>query len=99
MADIELREDVKQALRVTGSDFDQEIADIILAAKSKLYLSGVALEAVEAEPVDPLVKRAIIVYAKSEFGMDNPDSEKYMASFDSLARHLALSGDYQDSVS
>jgi hypothetical protein len=42
----------------------------------------------------PLIKRAITVYAKAHFGYNNPDSEKFVASYNGLKIHLALSGDF-----
>lgn len=51
---------------------------------------------VEIEIMDPLIKRAIILYAKSHFGLDNADSEKYMKAFTSLKIHLALSAEYTE---
>lgn len=86
-------DDVKVALRVTVTDFDAELSDLIDAAKTDLALSGVAPAALAGEP-DPLIKRAIILYCKSEFGLDNPDAERYMASYRSLETHLALSTEY-----
>jgi hypothetical protein len=88
-----LIDDVKTALRITSSAFDSEINDIIAAAKDDLLLSGIDSGALESP--DPLVKRAILLYCKAGFGLDNPDSEKYMASFRSLETHLALSTEYQ----
>ena len=43
-----------------------------------------------------LIKRAIILYCKANFGLDNKDSEKYNKSYDLLKQHLALSGDYKN---
>ena len=43
---------------------------------------------------DPLTRRACILYVKAEFGLDNPDAEKYRASFESLKKHLSLSSEY-----
>lgn len=83
-------EDVKQALRVSTDDLDTEVQDIIDAAKMDLKITGI-----NPELEDPLIKRAIIIYAKSHFGLDNQDSEKYMQSYTSLKIHLALSPEYE----
>lgn len=96
MADEALVAIVKSAVRVTTAVFDDEIGCIIDACKDAMRISGVASAAVDATDPDPLIKRAFILYAKAEFGMDNPDSEKYMASFTSLLVHLALSSEYQE---
>ena len=84
---------VRQALRINHTSFDGEIKDLIEAAKADLLLSGIILSRVNDES-DALIKRAIVNYVKSEFGLDNADSVKYRESYDMLKRHLMLSTDY-----
>jgi hypothetical protein len=36
----------------------------------------------------------VILYVKAEFGLDNPDAQRYRESFDLLKRHMALATDY-----
>ncbi|KAA6447586.1 head-tail connector protein [Bacillus swezeyi] len=86
-------EAVKRALRITHSLLDDEISDLIGAARQDLIQSGVSDLKAESED-DPLIKRAIITYSKAHFGMANVDSEKYQKSYDMLKNHLALAGDY-----
>lgn len=81
---------VKGTIRITTTIMDEEISDIIGACKMDLAMSGIA----NVLETDPLIKRAIIIYSKASFGMDNPDSEKYMASYQSLKKHLSLCGEY-----
>lgn len=87
-----LLDDVRQSLRITNTALDTEVQDLIDGAKADLKLSGVN----NIQETDPLIKRAIILYAKSHFGLDNADSEKYMAAFTSLKIHLALSAEYTE---
>lgn len=87
-----LIDDVRQALRTKTTLLDTEIQDLIDSAKADLILSGV-LET-KAIDTDMLIKRAIILYSKANFGLDNKDSEKYQASYDSLKNHLCLSQEY-----
>lgn len=82
--------DVKQALRITTNSLDTEVTDIIAAAKLDLNISGVKV----IVETDSLIKRAIIIYAKANFGLENNESEKYQKSYDLLKEHLALCGDY-----
>ena len=88
----------KLQLRITSSVYDDEITMLIAAARTDLILSGVSAAAVNAEDPDALVKRAIITYCRGSFGLDNPDAEKFMASFASLETHLALSSEYKAPV-
>ena len=45
---------------------------------------------------EPLIKRAIILYCKANFGLDNKDSEKYQAAYNNLTERLSLSLLYKD---
>ena len=84
---------IKQALRVSGNDLDEEITDLIEAAKADLILSGVHKDNVEDD--DPLIKRAITVYCKANFGYEDPKlSERFQESYISLKHHLTLSSEY-----
>lgn len=109
-----LIDDVKQALRVTGTALNIEIGDLIEAAKLDLSYSGIDItktveedqtpEPTVEEPnpaqilvevMDPLLKRAVILYCKANFGYDNADADRFMQSYHLLETHLALSEDYQ----
>ncbi|GJM84315.1 hypothetical protein HMSSN139_68110 [Paenibacillus sp. HMSSN-139] len=86
---------VKSALRISQSNlvFDEEVSDLIAAARNDLRISGVLSVKVE-DDTDALIKRAIIVYCKANFGFDNPDAEKLTESFNMLKAHLTLSQEY-----
>ena len=88
---------VKLALRVTASAFVEEITDLIAAAKADLRLVGINVpESEEGSPAeavgDPLIERAIILYAKAEFGYSGDDRERYRAAYDYLKCALSLAG-------
>lgn len=80
---------VKLALRITNTAFDDEISAIISACKTDLKLAGVN----NIKQDDPLIMRAITLYAKANFGYSE-DSEKYQRSYDMLKCSLSLAGDY-----
>ena len=83
--------DVKQALRTTSTEFDaEELTDIVAAAKLDLNSGGVT----NTDDSDSLVKRSIILYAKANFGMANPDMEKYQKAYDRLKITMALTTTY-----
>lgn len=92
-----LIDDVKTALRFSSAAtaFNGEIADLIEAAKADLKMAGVDPAKTDAPDPDPLIKRAITVYVKANFGFDNPDADKLQASYESLKAHLSLAGDYR----
>ncbi len=86
--------DIKPYLRIgtANTAYDNEITDLINAAIADLKLSGVTAES--AVDTDPLIKRAIAVYVKANFGWNNPDSEKLQETYKMLKNHLTLSADY-----
>lgn len=91
---------VKNALRVKTTAFDDEIQGLIDACKADLRLVGVNVPE-EKPPAegemptagDPLLARAIILYAKANFGYSD-DSEKYRSVYDNLKCTLSLAGGY-----
>lgn len=82
----------RAALRIPAfcNDFDEEIADVIDAARAELVAGGVS-EAKANDDSDGRVRLAIKVYVKANFGMDNPDAERFMKSFDAML--TSMSGD------
>lgn len=87
-------DDVKLNLRISHGSMDAEILDLIESAKMQMEISGV----VNIVEEDPLVKRAIILYCKANFGIDNAESEKYQNRFDSLVSHLSMCPEYNTAV-
>lgn len=90
-------EKVKKTLRITSNAFDEEVQDLIMAARDDLKLAGVAPEKADSE-TDPLIVRAITVYAKANFGFDNPDAERLQESYNMIKCHLTLSQEYTPEV-
>ena len=89
-------EDVKRGLRITNTAYDLEVLDLIEAAKADLHIPQIdPLKIVDTEP---LIKRAIILYCKANFGLDNKDSEKYQAAYNNQTERLSLSLLYKDVI-
>lgn len=82
----------RAALRIPAfvNDYDEEIADTIEAARSELVAGGVLPDKANDDS-DGRIRLAIKVYVKANFGMDNPDAERYMKSFDCML--TSMSGD------
>ncbi len=83
-------DDIKLSLRISNTHFDTEIMDLIEGAARDLKISGV----LKIDDIDPLIKRAITIYVKANFGWDNQDAERLQQSYLMLKQHLSLSGDY-----
>lgn len=86
-------DEIRQCVRIRHSRFDGELSDLIQAARADLILCGILPQKAEDES-DSLIKRAVTIYVKAEFGLDNADAERYRESYAELKRHLALSNDY-----
>lgn len=82
---------VKNNLRVSNNKLDDdEIVPLIEAAKKELAIAGV----VTVDEADPMIRRAVIAYAKAHFGYDNPEAERFERVFNSLKNLLSQVGDY-----
>lgn len=90
-----LLDDVKQALRLSNTAMDDEVLDLIESAKAELKNIGINIAKVVDMEMDPLIKRAITLYCKANFGYDNSDAERFAECYKMLKIHLALSADYQ----
>ena len=82
----------RAALRIPDfvNDYDEEISDVIEAARAELVAGGVS-DAKAHDDEDGRVRLAIKVYVKANFGMDNPDAEQFMKSFETML--TSMSGD------
>ena len=86
-------EKVKLALRITTDAFDDELEDLICAAKHDLGIVDIVDEAI-CEP-DTLVGLAIITFVKMHFGQ--PDEyERLKRSYDEQKAQLITSSQYTE---
>lgn len=83
-------EKVKRSLRISADIFDEDIKDLIYAAKKDMELVGIK----KLDETDPLIIRAITLYSKGHFYLENKESEKYLRSYELLKQHLSMAGDY-----
>jgi hypothetical protein len=98
-------ERVKLALRLKTDAFDNEITDIIAACVHDMSIAGVdassalppvvPVEGAQEPPpapapeTAPLIIRAVVLYAKAEFG-NNPDAQKYRDAYMGLKTYLSI---------
>lgn len=83
-------DDVKNELRISGTDHDTEITALINAAKLDLTESGVR----KVVETDYLTKMAITLYAKANFGYDNPEADRFTLAYENLRVKLSVSRAY-----
>ena len=82
-------EDVKTALRIQADAYDDELNDLIEAAKLDLGIAGVVVP----EEIDQLVKKAIITYCKMSFGLPE-DYDRLKKSYDEQKAQLSNATGY-----
>lgn len=91
-----LIDDVRLALRITTTDFDSELNQLINAAKVDLGIAGVSIPATTDSVVLDICNRAIITYCKLNFGeMDKTDMySKLKESYDEQKAQLSMATGY-----
>lgn len=89
---MDLRDMVKVRLRVKSAVFDEaEIQPLIDTCKADLARVGVV--PVES---DPLVRQAVVLYCKANFGFaeDSKEAERFQKAYEGLRDSMSLSGDF-----
>ena len=82
---------VKLALRVTTTAYDNDLNDLINAAKLDLGIAGVALPTT----LDAVCERAIITYCKLHFlGLSDNEWDRLKASYDEQKAQLTTATGY-----
>ena len=86
----------RDALRIPSdvTAYDNEIADLIDAARSELRAGGISDEKA-SDDTDGSIRLAIMTYVRAHFGMDNPDADRLMQAFDSMRCSMAGNHEYR----
>lgn len=87
-----LLDEVKLSLRITTDAFNEEINNLIEAAKKDLYNAGVNIP--PNEPTDALIKVAIKTYCKINFG-ENDKAPELQKAYNSLVTKLQVAEGYK----
>lgn len=82
---------VKMGLRISTTAYDEELADLIAAAKSDMGIAGVVVPST----LDEIVTRAIITYCKMSFGLPE-DYDRLKKSYDEQKAQLVTATGYTD---
>lgn len=83
-------EEVKSVLRISSNIFDDgEIVPLIDACKTDLKISGIT----KIDETDALVRRAICLYCKGNFGYSE-DGTRFSEAYKALRDSMSLSGFY-----
>ena len=84
-----LLDKAKMAMRITTNAYDDEITDLIEAAKADLGIAGVELP----DTLDAICERAIITSCRVQFGSPD-DHDRLKASYDEQKAQLATATGY-----
>lgn len=76
-----LRDDIKVSLRVSGDSLDTEVDALVAAAFADMRRVGVGESLLDDENPNPLVRMAVICYAKAAFGYDNSEAPRFQESY------------------
>ena len=82
---------VKLGLRIKTTAYDEELADLIAAAKSDMGIAGVVVPST----LDEIVTKAIITYCKMSFGLPE-DYDRLKRSYDEQKAQLVTATGYTD---
>jgi len=91
-------EDAKLRLRLSIVKFDTEVQDLIDAGVADLVQGGVIQSVMDAwvtaPDSDKLLKRAIMIYVKNNFGWNNPDYQQLNDAWKVIKGEITLSDKY-----
>ena len=92
--------DAKLRLRLHTTAFDEEIKDLILAATQDLIRHNAIQESqlndiTTSNPLDPLIKRAIMTYVRAYFG-DPEDPDRLKKDYEDQKAMLMTTTGYTD---
>ena len=85
---------VKTALGISASVYDEELAALIASAEADLKLSGI----IAYEETDPLIVTAVTAYCQSNRGTDVDKRQKYVEMYKAQKRNLMLASEYTEAV-
>lgn len=85
-----LLDDVRSALRVSSGLFDSEVQTLIDTALFDMQNKGVSAKFIGSDSAEypAIVRQAIVLYAKSHFGYDNDEAERFQRAYDSIVCSL-----------
>lgn len=92
-----LLNEVKLALGITSSAFDEEINTLISSAIIDLNISGVDSSAIVETTENPLIKRAIILYSCYHFELEHGNlqrAEELKKSYDEIKSQMSMATGY-----
>jgi len=92
-APLTLLQKCKNALGVTDTEYDDELTDLIAAAKADLGIAGVTKSTAED---DPLIRKAILTYVSMEWNIAAPEHQALVDRYNVQKGQLQSATGYTD---
>ena len=92
-----LLDKVKVACRVTSTEYDAELTDLIAAALGDLGLTDILSSVLTDSDtaIDPLIRKAVITYCRFSFGRVPVETyDRLKASYDEQKAQLLMASGY-----
>jgi len=92
----EFLKEARGFLRIAADDtvINNEITTLIKACQKDLIRNGITPTMANKHESDSLIKMAVLLYLKAEFGLDNKNYDKFRTSYETLRTELALTDNY-----
>lgn len=87
-----LTNSVKEDLHIRSDAKNEQIAEAIATAKTRMRMMGVE----RISDADPTTAQCVKLYCRFYFNFQG-EAERYFSSFEYMANAMALSGDYRSS--
>lgn len=94
-----LLDKVKTACRVTSTEYDAEITDLIAAALDDMGLTDIKAEVLVSDDatINPLIRKAVITYCRFSFGRVPVETyDRIKASYDEQKAQLLMASGFTD---
>lgn len=93
----ELLEMIRENLRIKSNAFDSnEILPLIKSCQQDMINSGI-IESKVNDYKDEMIRTTIALYVKGYFGLNNPDSAKFIDLYRNNLEKLSFISEYSDS--
>lgn len=87
---------VKNYLRISHSQLDDDLSDTIAACLQDLAIYGVQAPKPDDQQPDPLILNAVKLYCKAEYTDDPVKAAAYRTRYDALKACLGVAGEYKE---
>ena len=81
-----------KSLRITLATYDDDITELIEAAKKEMDMAGIKV----IDDTDEYTARAIKVFVKANLGLDPKNADKFIQTFEKMVCRMANAQEYAE---